>query len=85
MIEPRDPNSAPEAGVRIAPRTKRESVFDIIGGTFCLDVEDGGQARDGFELAVQAASLFPVRGLSCPWDLGALDSVADAIVSDRRS
>jgi hypothetical protein len=83
-IGPRDTSSASAAAVRITPRTSRESVFDIIGVTFVLDVEDGGRAREGFELAVQAASQYPVRVLSMPWDLGALDAVADAIVGDRR-
>jgi hypothetical protein len=78
---------APEAvggAVHISERHGRDGVLDIVGVTFYLDVESAERAREGFALAADAASVCPVRLLSLPWDLGALDSVADAIVSDRR-
>ena len=75
---------APARRMRISARTSRESVLDIIGVTFYLDVTDGGRARDGFELAAEAARSYPVRLLTFPWNFGALDSVAAAIVDDLR-
>ena len=81
---------APQAGLgpatrfRTSERTGRESVLGIIGATFYLDVTDGRRAREGFELAAEAARSCPVRLLTFPWNLGALDSVAAAIVDDLR-
>jgi hypothetical protein len=70
--------------LRIEPRSRRDAVVDLVGGTFYLDVGDARRAREGFELAVAVASCCPVRLLSMPWRLDALDSVADAIVKDQR-
>lgn len=75
---------APSKGVRISTRTTRESVFEIISVTFCLDVRERARAREGFELAADAASVCPVRLLSIPWNLAALDEVAREIVDDLR-
>ena len=75
-------NLAPATRMRISARTSRESVLEIVGVTFYLDVTDGGRVREGFELAAEAASVCPVRLLAFPWNLGALDSVAAAIVAD---
>jgi hypothetical protein len=70
--------------VRISARTSRESVLEIIGVTFYLDVTDGGRVREGFELAAEAASSCPVRLLTFPWNLAALDAAAGEIVDDLR-
>lgn len=74
----------PAAPARITARSSRESVLEIIGVTFYLDVEDGGLAREGFELAAAAASVCPVRGLAFPWNLEAIDGVAAQILEDLR-
>ncbi len=73
-----------ESGVRITARTSHESVLEIVGVTFCLDVGNAGMVGEGFELAAEAASLCPVRDLLFPWDLRAIDSVAAAVIDDRR-
>lgn len=72
----------PSTRMRISARTSRESVFEIIGMTFYLDVTDAERAREGFELATEAASVCPVRLLTFPWNLAALDQVADAVLDD---
>lgn len=72
----------PAAAVRIDARSSRESVLEIVGVTFYLDVNDGAQAREGFELAAAAASVCPVRVLTFPWNLDVIDAVAAAILGD---
>lgn len=74
----------PAAGPRIDTRSSRESVLEIVGVTFYLDVSDGAQAREGFELAAAAASVCPVRVLTFPWNLDAIDGVAAQILEDLR-
>ena len=74
----------PAAGVRISARSSRDSVLEIVGVTFYLDVTDGGRVGEGFALAAEAASLCPVRVLSFAWNLAALDDVAGGIIDDLR-
>jgi len=75
---------APATRVRISARTRRESVLDVVGVTFYLDVTDGRRTREGFELAAEVANSCPVRLLTFPWNLAALDEVAGEIVDDLR-
>jgi hypothetical protein len=82
MLAPQPPGTTP-AVTRISARSSRDAVLDIIGVTFCLDVRDADRAREGFTLAAETASVCPVRLLSFPWDLTALDSVVDAVIADR--
>lgn len=83
-IAPQAEHVAPSAETRISAPTSRESVLEIIGVTFYLDVTDERRAREGFELAAAAASSCPVRFLTVPWNLAALDAAAAAIVDNLR-
>jgi hypothetical protein len=75
---------APGAGLRIEPRSRRDSVMEIVGVTFYLDVNDGARAGEGFALAAEAAGVCGVRALTFPWNLAALDGVAGAVIDDLR-
>lgn len=70
--------------VRSDQRTWREGALDLIGATFYLDVRDERRAREGFELAADAASSSRVRMLTFPWNLAAIEQVADAVLDDLR-
>jgi hypothetical protein len=69
---------------RIDRRTWREGTLDVVGATFYLDVKDEGRAREGFELAAEAAGSSRVRVLTFPWNLAALETVADEVLDDLR-
>lgn len=77
-------SAGPAADIAIEPRSRRDGVLDVVGATFYLDVRDAGHAREGFELAVAAASSCPVRLLTLPWSLDRLDDAAASIVADLR-
>ena len=78
------PVAAPVAEVLVSERPPRDGVLDVVGATFYLDVWDARRAREGFELAVAAASSCSVRLLTLPWNLGALDEGVKRIVDDLR-
>lgn len=68
--------------VRIVRRSARESLLDLVGATFYLDVRNEGRMREGFQLAAEAAGSNSVRLLTFPWDLPGVDRVAQAILDD---
>ena len=68
--------------VEIARRSRRDSVVDLVGGTLFLDVTDPERALDAFGLAGDIAASLPVRSLTFPWDLAALDDVIDQLLAD---
>jgi hypothetical protein len=70
--------------VHIARRSRRDSVVDLVRGTFFLDVTDPERALDAFGLAADIADPLPVRSLTFPWDLAALDAVVDHVLADLR-
>ena len=75
-------DAAAAIGPGIRRRSSREGVLDVIGSTFYLDVREQRRVRDGFELAAEVVSSCPVRLLTLPWNLSALDSAVDAIIDD---
>ena len=68
--------------VEIVRRSRRDSVVDLVGGTFFLDVTDPERALDAFGLAADIAASLPVCSLIFPWDLAALDAVIDQLLAD---
>ena len=68
--------------VEITRRSRRDSVVDLVGGTFFLDVTDPERALDAFGLAGDIAASLPVCSLTFPWDLAALDDVIDQLLAD---
>jgi hypothetical protein len=68
--------------VEIARRSRRDSVVDLVGGTFFLDVTDPERALDAFGLAGDIAASLPVCSLTFPWSLAALDDVLDQLLAD---
>ena len=68
--------------VEITPRSRRDGVVDLVGGTFFLDVTDPERALDAFGLAGDIAASLPVCSLTFPWDLAALDDVLDQLLAD---
>jgi hypothetical protein len=68
--------------VEITRRSRRDSVVDLVGGTFFLDVTDPERALDAFALAGDVAAALPVCSLSFPWNLAALDDVIDQLLAD---
>ena len=68
--------------VEITPRSRRDSVVDLVGGTFFLDVTDPERALDAFGLAGDIAAALPVCSLTFPWNLAALDDVIDQLLGD---
>jgi hypothetical protein len=68
--------------VEITRRSRRDSVVDLVGGTFFLDVTDPERALDAFGLAGDIAASLPVCSLTFPWDLAALDEVIDQLLAD---
>jgi hypothetical protein len=68
--------------VQIVGRSARESLLDIVGATFYLDVQNEGRMREGFELAAEAANSRKVRLLTFPWDLSKVNLVAEGVLDD---
>ena len=68
--------------VEMTQRSRRDSVVDLVGGTFFLDVTDPERALDAFGLAGDIAASLPVCSLTFPWDLAALDDVIDQLLAD---
>ena len=68
--------------VDLTRRSRRDSVVDLVGGTFFLDVTDSERALDAFALAGDIAASLPVCWLTFPWDLAALDEVIDQLLAE---
>jgi hypothetical protein len=78
----RQSDDARATRIQIARRSRRDSVVDVVGGMFFLDVTDPERALDAFDVAADIAGSLPVCSLTFPWDLAALDDVVDQLLAD---